>query len=75
MRRQWALSMHIFVAAIFLLRESQMAQSGAEVDFTDEVQLAIEYLDEVKSRNAIAERAVAILRSSLDEEDLAAEFP
>ncbi|KXH27580.1 hypothetical protein CSAL01_00747 [Colletotrichum salicis] len=74
MRRQWALSMHIFVAAIFLLRESQRAQSGAEVDFTDEVQLAIEYLDQVKSRNAIAERTVDILRSSLDEEDLAAEF-
>ncbi|KAK1635664.1 hypothetical protein BDP81DRAFT_376380 [Colletotrichum phormii] len=74
MRRQWALSMHIFVAAIFLLRESQRAQSGAEVDFTDEVQLAIEYLNEVKSRNAIAERAVSILRSSLDEEDLAAEL-
>ncbi|KAG7039703.1 C6 zinc finger domain containing protein [Colletotrichum scovillei] len=73
MRRQWALSMHIFVAAIFLLRESHRAQAGAEVDFTDEVQLAIEYLDEVKSRNAIAERAVAILRSSLDETDTEAQ--
>lgn len=66
--------MHIFVAAIFLLRESHRAEAGAEVDFTDEVQLAIEYLDEVKSRNAIAERAVAILRSSLDESDTEAQL-
>ncbi|UQC81504.1 uncharacterized protein CLUP02_06990 [Colletotrichum lupini] len=70
MRRQWALSMHIFVAAIFLLRESHRAKAGAEVDLTDEVQLAIEYLDEVKSRNAIAETAVAILRSSLHEANM-----
>ncbi|OHE98579.1 hypothetical protein CORC01_06030 [Colletotrichum orchidophilum] len=75
MRRQWALSMHIFVAAIFLLRESHRAQAGAEVDFTDEVQLAIEYLDAVKSRNAIAERAVAILRSSLDAIDTETVIP
>ncbi|KZL75557.1 C6 zinc finger domain-containing protein (nucleus protein) [Colletotrichum tofieldiae] len=64
MRRQWALSLHVFVAAVFLLRESQ--RSGAEVDFGDEVQLAVEYLDEVKSRNAVAERAVEILRKAVD---------
>ncbi|GJC80376.1 hypothetical protein ColLi_03214 [Colletotrichum liriopes] len=40
--------------------------SGAEVDFGDEVQLAVEYLDEVKSRNAVAERAVEILRKAVD---------
>ncbi|KZL80790.1 nucleus protein [Colletotrichum incanum] len=64
MRRQWALSLHVFVAAIFLLRESH--RSDAEVDFGDEVQMAIEYLEEVQSRNAVAERAVGILRKAVD---------
>ncbi|KAK2064745.1 hypothetical protein LY76DRAFT_653148, partial [Colletotrichum caudatum] len=61
MRRQWALSLHIFVAAIFLLRESRRAFPSLGVDFSGEVQLAIRYLDEIKSRNAIADRASDIL--------------
>ncbi|KAL3295570.1 C6 zinc finger domain containing protein [Colletotrichum asianum] len=69
MRRQWALSLHIFVAAIFLLRESRKASPDPEVDFSDEVQLAIRYLDEVKSRNAIADRASDILRDFIKHMD------
>lgn len=69
MRRQWAISLHIFVAAIFLLRESRRASLDLEVDFSDEVQLAIRYLDEVKSRNAIADRASDILRDCIKHMD------
>ncbi|KAF3800101.1 hypothetical protein GCG54_00015480 [Colletotrichum gloeosporioides] len=69
MRRQWALSLHIFVAAVFLLRESRRASPDLEVDFSDEVQLTIRYLDEVKSRNAIADRASGILRDFIKHMD------
>ncbi|KPM38277.1 hypothetical protein AK830_g8283 [Neonectria ditissima] len=70
MRRQWALSLHVFVAAIFLLRESKAAPLSKDVDFEDEVEMAISYLDETKSRNMVADKAGQILRRALAGDDL-----
>ncbi|KAF6833236.1 hypothetical protein CMUS01_06642 [Colletotrichum musicola] len=67
MKRHWPFSSYIFVAVIFLLRESCAGGSGEHVDFSDEVRRGIEYLDEVKSHNAIAYRAAAVLRRSVEQ--------
>ncbi|KAH6989168.1 hypothetical protein BKA56DRAFT_542552 [Ilyonectria sp. MPI-CAGE-AT-0026] len=65
MRRQWALSLHVFVAATFLLRESKAASLPDEVNFDEEFRMAISYLDETKSRNMVADKASKILRRAL----------
>ncbi|KAH6889333.1 hypothetical protein B0T10DRAFT_487782 [Thelonectria olida] len=70
MRRQWALSLHVFVAAVFLLRETRTAGIPVRDDFEEEIGMAISYLDEVKSRNVVADRAARILRRALDGDDL-----
>ncbi|KAK1995202.1 hypothetical protein LX36DRAFT_172440 [Colletotrichum falcatum] len=59
-----------FAAAIFLLGESPRGSPSLGVDFNDEVRLAIRYLDEVKSRNAIADRASDILRHHIKHMDV-----
>ncbi|KAF7543074.1 hypothetical protein G7Z17_g11043 [Cylindrodendrum hubeiense] len=66
----WALSLHVFTAAIFLLRESKAASPTENVDFSKEVEMAISYLDEIKSRNLVADKASKILRIALAEDDI-----
>jgi hypothetical protein len=65
-----ALSLHVFVAAVFLLRETKVACIPDKGDFDEEIGMAISYLDEVKSRNVVADRAARILRRALDGDDL-----
>lgn len=55
----------MFVAATFLLRESKAASLPDEVNFDEEVGMAISYLDETKSRNMVADKAGKILRRAL----------
>ncbi|KAF2832853.1 hypothetical protein CC86DRAFT_277466 [Ophiobolus disseminans] len=66
MRKQWALSYHIFTAAILLLREFDDSERNQDEGHREVICTAIEMLDQVKSRNALAHHASLILRERLD---------
>ncbi|KAH9867107.1 hypothetical protein IAQ61_007699 [Plenodomus lingam] len=65
MRKQWALSYQIFTAALVLLREIQDREAGHDEGYCEIVHTAIELLDQVKSRNALAHHASTILQERL----------
>ncbi|KAL5337423.1 hypothetical protein BJX70DRAFT_246253 [Aspergillus crustosus] len=65
MRKQWALSCHIFVAAILLLRECRSDQTAAAEKDHEALQAALRLLDEVKAWNALAQHAAMILKDML----------
>ncbi|KAI0476604.1 hypothetical protein GGR56DRAFT_643487 [Xylariaceae sp. FL0804] len=66
-RSQWALALHLYMAAIFLVRESEQTDLSRELDWRAELAKCIAYMDEVKSRNAIADQAAVILRGFLSQ--------
>ncbi|KAL3481569.1 hypothetical protein BJX99DRAFT_218517 [Aspergillus californicus] len=69
MRKQWALSYHIFVSAILLLRECRIAPAVDVEEYYDALQTALNLLEEVKSWNAIAYHAAAIVYDNMDKCD------
>ncbi|CAG9953574.1 unnamed protein product [Clonostachys rosea f. rosea IK726] len=65
MRKQWALSFHVFVAATLLLREHQTASSDQDEAYWDSMNTALYLLDQVKDQSAVAQQAAAILRAEI----------
>jgi hypothetical protein len=61
-----ALSHHIFTAAILLLHEYQDSGSDHDQGHHEVIQTAIKLLDQVSSRNALAQHASSILRERFD---------
>ncbi|KAH7163404.1 hypothetical protein B0J13DRAFT_431709 [Dactylonectria estremocensis] len=70
MRRQWALSFHVFVAATLLLRESKAASLPDDINLDEQIAIAISYLDETKSRNMVADKGSRILRRAIADHGL-----
>ncbi|KAH7069735.1 hypothetical protein BKA63DRAFT_421097 [Paraphoma chrysanthemicola] len=66
MRKQWALSYHIFVSALLLIRDWQDSRCGNDQDHREAINMALEMLDRVKLRNAIAQHASLILRGRIE---------
>ncbi|KAJ3533439.1 hypothetical protein NM208_g7984 [Fusarium decemcellulare] len=66
MRKQWALSYHIFASAILLLRECR-TDSGVRDDYQEAIRGAVELLETVKAHSALAYHAVRILREKMNE--------
>ncbi|PVI00134.1 hypothetical protein DM02DRAFT_593251 [Periconia macrospinosa] len=64
-RKQWALSYHIFTAAIFLLGECESDIDGISEEYLDAVRTALQLLEEVSSQNAVAHHASLIIRENL----------
>ncbi|KAL2065316.1 hypothetical protein VTL71DRAFT_2985 [Oculimacula yallundae] len=64
-RKQWALSYHIFVAALLLFRESQDSNDEEKNGYIQAIETALKLLDDVKSRNAVAHHAAVLLRGLL----------
>lgn len=62
-KRFRALSFHIFASAILLLREWQVSHDMNQREALD---AALELLDRVKSRNALARHASLILRERMN---------
>ncbi|GAM37157.1 hypothetical protein TCE0_022f06834 [Talaromyces pinophilus] len=71
MRKQWALSYHIFVSAILLLRECQNESTNAG-EYYEAVCTALSLLEEVQDWNAVANHAATILRTEMNGMRLAA---
>ncbi|KAM5349846.1 hypothetical protein ACJ41O_006351 [Fusarium nematophilum] len=69
MRKQWALSYHIFASAILLLRECQNDPGTDEEEYQEAIQVALDLLDGVKSHNAVAYHAARILRNKMHRGD------
>lgn len=65
MRKQWALSYQIFTAALTLLRDMHASEADSGQEHREVVHTAIELLDQVKSRNALAYHASSILQEKL----------
>ncbi|KAL4876920.1 hypothetical protein BJY04DRAFT_222596 [Aspergillus karnatakaensis] len=65
MRKQWALSLHLFVAAILLLRECHSDLSGDIDESYEALQAALNYLEEVKTWNLFANHAAKIVRENM----------
>ncbi|KAH9905254.1 hypothetical protein F4778DRAFT_769930 [Xylariomycetidae sp. FL2044] len=61
----WALAIHLYSAAIFLFKEAEHGGLDVEMDWRSELAKCITYMDEVKSRNAVADQGSAILRGLL----------
>ncbi|KAF3388726.1 hypothetical protein F1880_003615 [Penicillium rolfsii] len=66
MRKQWALSHHIFASAILLLRECQTDQAAEREKYHEAVRTALGLLEDVQQWNAIARHAATIIRDRLD---------
>ncbi|KAH7392002.1 hypothetical protein DE146DRAFT_127980 [Phaeosphaeria sp. MPI-PUGE-AT-0046c] len=64
-RKQWALSYHIFTAAILLLHESQHAEETNAASFKDAIMTAVTLLDAVKIQSALAHSASTMLKSRI----------
>jgi len=60
-----ALSHHIFTAALLLLREWQDSEGGQDQGHRDIIHSALELLDQVSSRNALAHQASLVLRERI----------
>lgn len=58
--------MHLFVAAILLLRESTHSDETGNLEYHDEIETAILQLDSVASESALALQATTMLRNLLD---------
>lgn len=58
--------MHLFVAALLLFRESKAGEQNGALEFRDDIESAIQQLDEVALQNAIASKAAMLLRNLLD---------
>lgn len=58
--------MHLFVAAILLLRESTRSEENGVLEFHDEIETAIAQLDGVASQSALSLQATTMLRDLLD---------
>ncbi|KAG9252434.1 uncharacterized protein F5Z01DRAFT_228025 [Emericellopsis atlantica] len=65
MRKQWALSFHLFVAAILLLREWQSSLDGRSLEYKEAIEAGLSILEQVQSHNAIARHAVRILKENM----------
>ncbi|KAL2206099.1 hypothetical protein CC79DRAFT_845803 [Sarocladium strictum] len=65
-RKQWALSFHLFVASILLLREWRSCSAGQGQEYREAIENAILMLDDVKTHSAVARHAIEILRRELD---------
>ncbi|KAL2833346.1 hypothetical protein BDW59DRAFT_156847 [Aspergillus cavernicola] len=70
MRKQWAISYHIFVSAILLLHECQSEQAADVEEYYEALQTALSLLEDVKSWNALAFHAAAILRENMNSSGL-----
>ncbi|KAF4945822.1 hypothetical protein FSARC_14348 [Fusarium sarcochroum] len=64
-RKQWALSYHIFNSAILLLHECRVSLENQNEAYNESIQAAIDLLDAVESRNALAHHAAKVLREKL----------
>ena len=62
-----ALSYQIFTAALVLLQEWQDIDLGRRGEHCDGIRAALDLLDQVSSRNAIACRALTVLRERMDQ--------
>lgn len=60
-----ALSLHLFVASILLLREWRSSYDGRGREYEEAIEVAISILKQVQSENEIARHAVRILRNNL----------
>ncbi|KAL2811404.1 hypothetical protein BJX63DRAFT_433412 [Aspergillus granulosus] len=65
-----ALSHHIFVSAILLLRQCRVNQCGEVEEYREAIHAAIELLESVKSWNMLAKYAAEILRESMQSQPL-----
>ncbi|KAF4462776.1 hypothetical protein FALBO_10426 [Fusarium albosuccineum] len=65
MRKQWALSYHIFASAILLLREYRTDSSVGD-EYSEAIRGAVELLELVKAHSALAHHAVRILREKMN---------
>ncbi|CAI6101340.1 unnamed protein product [Clonostachys chloroleuca] len=66
MRKQWALSFHVFVAATLLLREHQTASRDEDEAYWEAMNTALYLLDQVKDQSAVAQQAAIILRAEIN---------
>ncbi|KAL2851130.1 hypothetical protein BJY01DRAFT_245071 [Aspergillus pseudoustus] len=61
LRKQWALSHHIFVSAILLVHQCQTNLHGEVEEYHEAIHAAINLLESVKSWNMLANLVIAIL--------------
>ncbi|VUC24288.1 unnamed protein product [Clonostachys rosea] len=66
MRKQWALSFHVFVAATLLLREYQTLSNDQDDEYWEAMNTALYLLDQVKDQSAVAQQAAVILREEIN---------
>ena len=60
-----ALSLHLFVASILLLREWRSCAEGCGPEYENAIEAAISLLEQVKSRSAVAHHAIQVLRKEM----------
>ncbi|KAJ3455931.1 hypothetical protein MRS44_017413 [Fusarium solani] len=65
MRKQWALSYHIFASALALLSECRSDSSTKDEEYTETIQGAVELLEKIKEHSAVAYHAARILRENM----------
>ncbi|KAL2847022.1 hypothetical protein BJX68DRAFT_268323 [Aspergillus pseudodeflectus] len=65
LRKQWALSHHIFVSAILLVRQCETGGEGEVETYTEAIRAAIDLLESVKEWNMLAHHAATILRDCM----------
>ncbi|RSL82190.1 hypothetical protein CEP52_017021 [Fusarium oligoseptatum] len=69
MRKQWALSYHIFASALALLSEYRSDSCIEEEEYTETIQGAVELLEKIKEHSAVAYHAARILRENMVEDN------
>ncbi|KAI8649210.1 Zn(2)-C6 fungal-type domain-containing protein [Fusarium keratoplasticum] len=65
MRKQWALSYHVFASALALLSECRSDPCTEDEEYTETIQGAVELLDNIKEHSAVAYHAARILRENM----------
>ncbi|KAL3457454.1 hypothetical protein BJX64DRAFT_293133 [Aspergillus heterothallicus] len=65
LRKQWALSHHIFVSAILLVQQCQIGRHGDVREYEEATYAAIDLLESVKSWNMLASCAAGIIRDCM----------
>ncbi|KAH7368685.1 hypothetical protein B0T11DRAFT_277483 [Plectosphaerella cucumerina] len=66
MRKQWALSSHLFSAALLLLRERKDLEDDQRAEYDDSIKNATSILEQVASRNAFAYHALTVLMAEVN---------